>query len=669
MTPARRRIGGTTWLAAAVAVLLPALAWMQYDWVTQLAAADRDRRERTLRTAAAQFTAAVDTELSRLGGSLQLDGAMVEREDWDAYALRYAAATASLSPSLVRGVWYVETEQGRAADDGGNRGRNRTRGRDRDRDNTGGEPRLVLRQWMPEQRTFDQVPWPANLATVREQLRRQAGDDDHGPGGPRELMAATAGLGDERTIVMPIVRIRLPRDNERSRDRVFTDVRMRGYTVVGLNLDELVGTRLPALVAEHFPESAEYRVAVVTREGGRTVFESEPGAAAATAAAADLTTTFFQPRVGPMMVFARAAAGGRAVETRVETLSPPPPATPAEGERNAEAVVNVIEMRDRNGDRTMRTRTLPHLHGHWTLRVQHRAGSLEAAVASSRRRNLALSGGVLALLGVVVALIAVSARRSHALARQQMEFVAAVSHELRTPVAVIHSAAGNLADGVVGDPSRVKRYGATIQTEARRLGETVERVLQLAGLGSGRPLPIAPLSAAEVVRDAVQHTALDAERAGVEVLVEIAPELPPLLGDGPSLRSAVQNLISNAVKYAGDDRWVRVRVTRAGAAAGREVHIAVEDHGSGLDADERRHVFEPFFRGRHAVANQIQGSGLGLSLVRRIVDAHGGRVDLASEPGHGSTFTICLPAAPASRGAAAAALDPAGAAAAPSSAS
>ena len=82
------------WLAAAVAVLLPALAWMQYDWVTQLAAADRDRRERTLRTAAAQFTSAVDAELSRLGGSLQLDGAMVEREDWDAYALRYAAATA-----------------------------------------------------------------------------------------------------------------------------------------------------------------------------------------------------------------------------------------------------------------------------------------------------------------------------------------------------------------------------------------------------------------------------------------------------------------------------------------------------------------------------------------------------------------------------------------------
>ena len=93
---------------------------------------------------------------------------------------------------------------------------------------------------------------------------------------------------------------------------------------------------------------------------------------------------------------------------------------------------------------------------------------------------------MLLLLTLAIGLIVVSARRAQELARQQMEFVAAVSHELRTPVSVIGAAAGNLADGVVGDPARVRKYGETIQGEARRLAETVERVLQLAGIAAGR---------------------------------------------------------------------------------------------------------------------------------------------------------------------------------------
>lgn len=621
-----RQFGGSLWLAAAVAVLLPALAWLQYDWVNQLASADRERRGRTLRIAAAQFTSAVDSELSHIAGGLQLDGAMVEREDWDAYALRYEGATANGAASLIRGVWYVEVVDATPADADG----------------------LVLRQWMPGRRAFDAVAWPDTLAGVHAQLLRHLAARAGDRAGSRDQMGAN--LGDERTIVTPIVRVAMPRAPGESIERVLAAAHMRGFTVVGLALEELTARRLPALVAEHFPESADYRVAIVSREGGRVVFESEPGAAAATAVAPDLSAAFLQPRVGPMMIFARAAADGRAVETRIDTILPPPPPPRPDGDDlDTAATTNVVEVRGRGGERTVRSRT-QHGRGHWLLRVQHRSGSLEAAVTASRRRNLSLSGGVLALLGVAVALIAVSARRAHALARQQLEFVAAVSHELRTPVAVIHSAAGNLADGVVGDPTRVKRYGATIQTEARRLGETVERVLQLAGLGSGRPLPVAPVSAGAVVHDAVQQSAPDALRAGVEVQVDVAADLPALIGDASSLRSAVQNLVGNAVKYAGADRWVQVRVTSLGTGDGAEVRIAVEDHGPGLDAEERRKVFEPFYRGREAVANQIQGSGLGLSLVRRIVDAHGGRVELESEPGRGSTFTICLPAAPATAG-------------------
>ena len=297
-------------------------------------------------------------------------------------------------------------------------------------------------------------------------------------------------------------------------------------------------------------------------------------------------------------------------------------------------VVNVIEARkDDRGGVQVQGRGFPGGEGHWRLVAKHRAGSLEAAVAAARTRNFILSSGILALLATAIGLIVVSARRADRLARQQLEFVAAVSHELRTPVSVIGAAAGNLADGVVDEPDRVRKYGATIQAEARRLGETVERVLQLAGIAAGRgtaagtPIPVTTL-----VQDAVAACRPEIEHAGATIEVAFAPDrargrairpaCSACVGDATALRSAIQNLISNAIKYGGESRWVRVAAT---ATAHRATQITVEDRGIGIPADDRKHIFEPFYRGREAVSQQIQGSGLGLHLVQRIVEAHGGR--------------------------------------------
>jgi two-component system phosphate regulon sensor histidine kinase PhoR len=133
----------------------------------------------------------------------------------------------------------------------------------------------------------------------------------------------------------------------------------------------------------------------------------------------------------------------------------------------------------------------------------------------------------------------------------------------------------------------------------------------------------------------------------VEVQRDIAPNLPPVLGDAAALRSAVQNLIANAVKYGGRDRWVGVRAQLARERRRSEVRITVSDHGPGIPASELPHIFEPFYRGAEATERQIHGNGLGLSLVRRIVTAHGGKVTVATRPGAGSAFTIALPVASA----------------------
>jgi signal transduction histidine kinase len=341
------------------------------------------------------------------------------------------------------------------------------------------------------------------------------------------------------------------------------------------------------------------------------------------------------------------------------TPPPPPPPPPAlapgtdpgertrvQGARQDNVVVSVIEREDRGGSRMItRTGPLTPFDGRWALVAQHRAGSLEAAVAAVRKRNLILSSGILLLLTTAVGLIIVSSRRAQELARQQMEFVAAVSHELRTPVSVIGAAAGNLADGVVGDPQRVHKYGETIQGEARRLAETVERVLQLAGIAAGSSAAAqTPISPSDLVHQSLNACRVEIESAGFAVEVAVAENLPVVVGDVTALRSALQNLISNAVKYGGPARWLRVSAKLdPGAGARPHVIFTVEDRGIGIDAGDRKHIFEPFYRGRDAVAQQIQGSGLGLNLVKRIVEAHAGKVSVTSEPGKGSTFTLALP--------------------------
>jgi signal transduction histidine kinase len=283
----------------------------------------------------------------------------------------------------------------------------------------------------------------------------------------------------------------------------------------------------------------------------------------------------------------------------------------------------------------------------WYVNVQHPAGSLEAAVGQAHTRNLLVSFGVLLLLATSMALVLISSARARRLAAQQMEFVAGVSHELRTPLAVIRSAAENLADGIVNDDKGVRKYGALIAGEGRRLTAMVEQVMTFAGLQAGRPgFDVRPVDVGAVVDQALVAVAPFIHDQNAEVTREIPQALPPILADAPAVSRCLENLITNALKYGGDPVRIQISARRSLATRRQDVEITVQDNGPGIAARDLPHIFEPFYRGADAIARQIHGSGLGLSLVHRIMDELGGRVSVRSEPGQGSAFTLHLPIAP-----------------------
>lgn len=276
----------------------------------------------------------------------------------------------------------------------------------------------------------------------------------------------------------------------------------------------------------------------------------------------------------------------------------------------------------------------------WRLLVRPREGSLEAVVGQTRTRNLLLSGGIMLLLGIALTALVVTTRRAQDLARHQMEFVAGVSHELRTPLAVIGSAADNLADGVVRDDGQMRQYGALIRAEGRRLSAMVEQILGYAGIQSGRSRhEPEPMDVDRLVAAALAACEVEIRTAYLEVETHIEEDLPPVIADPASLTHCLRNLIANAATHGASGHWMRVRAVRRQA----EVEISVEDHGPGLPSGEVGRVFEPFYRGRRAVEEQVRGFGLGLALAQRIAAAHRGSLTVESTPGVGTSFRLRIP--------------------------
>ena len=601
------RVSKPVWswlLATGLLLLLLILAAFQYRWLEEVRRADRDKSRKVLHAAVTRFADDFDRELTR--AFLFFQAASPRSEDFEGFARRYERWRAvAPTPDLVRDVYLARR---------------------------GTEEAFDVARLDPEEGTFVAGQWPAemeDLASRLGNLRRHPRGE--GPGGFPFL------ADDVPALILPMFGGPPIDESERPRGSGANPERRggpppgtRGFVVVQLDLEIIRDVMLAQLYEQHLREGPGYDVRIWSLTDQRIIFEQGSTGGPIAPGEGDAGVGLF----------------GLLPPEKLGTLEPEA-GLRRRGEPEAEAPRR--PRRPRMGDAHFYHRIYRFISteesGRWRLEAIHPAGSLDASVARAHRRNLGISFGILLILGASLVLILGSTRRQQELARQQLDFVAGVTHELLTPLAAMRSAGQNLADGVVSKPDQVQRYGRLVDDEGRRLSNMVGQVLEFARMRSGHAAYTLERTAlAPLVHAALAEYAPVLEEKGVQVELDLEDDLPDVMADAAALRRAVQNLIANAVKYGEKEAWIGLRAVAGGPQAS-EIRLSVEDHGPGIASADLPRLFEPFYRGRNGASEAIPGSGLGLSLIKHIVDGHGGRVTVETRQGEGSTFTLHLPAA------------------------
>jgi two-component system, OmpR family, phosphate regulon sensor histidine kinase PhoR len=275
--------------------------------------------------------------------------------------------------------------------------------------------------------------------------------------------------------------------------------------------------------------------------------------------------------------------------------------------------------------------------------ISLRGSTVDETVRIRFRRNLflILLLDLLLLAGAVI--VYRNVRTQTELARAKSSFVSNVSHELRTPLALIRMFAETLAMGRLKSEEKKQEYYATIVRESERLTHLVNNILNFSRMEAGRKeyrKQQADLN--EIVHGVLETYAHHLQRQGFALTVEQSSEKLVTALDREAVAEALINLLDNAMKYSKDRKAITVRTQRVAG----ELVVAVQDQGIGIAPEHHRRIFETFYRVPSGLVHETKGSGLGLSLVKHIMDAHGGRVDVESIPGNGSTFRLVFPDQP-----------------------
>lgn len=565
---------------ALLALLCGILAFLQNRWITQFSLAETDRLHQQLQTELSHLSRDFNDEVTRASSSLLPPAPEIEALGRER---AYAAQYSSQKEShgqMFSRIALIVPENGS----------------------------LVFSNLDLNTGQFVRSDWPTAWVALQDQMLNRMSGRGPGPMVPQDSTL-----------------IDIPRfSNSGDRGRPGPPGREQEWVIAELNLAYVRSTMLPELLQRHLGGGGklDYRAEVVTvADPSIVIFQSAPGPEGRITGTPDASVNLFD-------------TGGPGPRSRSGDRGPGrPPWSPGPDTRAPGRFPVPPALRDND-------------RGRWRLLVRHERGSLEAVVDRARWQNVAISGGILLLILATVAALVRFSRRAQQLAETQMNFVAGVSHELRTPLTVIRTAAFNLRDELARKPEQVERYGKLIQDESAKLTNLVEQILRFASAGAGHVLRTRePLSIGTLIDESLRSSQAALLEPGLVVEKQLQPGLPLVLADELAMKHAFQNLVDNALKYGTEgNNWIGVFASAVKDQNGPAVEVRVADRGPGIPEDEQQRIFDPFFRGQRAIKDQIHGTGLGLNLVKKIVEAHGGTIQVKSEPMKGTEFIVRIPA-------------------------
>ena len=580
------------------------LAALQITWLQKVSKADEERMAAAIQSGAKQLAAEVSNELAVMQLLFQADSAGTGGAELARFQSQWSYWKQNAPyPELVDDVVILK------------------------RDIAGG---LSAQRFDPAAQSFTPIsPSASRIAALAKRLLSpgETGDDGLLPDPGRFL--------DIPALVIPIV---APPGEQPSGKEISAS----GYVCALLNREVLEQQVLPSMIRDSFEGTVDLRdftVQIIDTAANRLIYP--PSGATPAYQAMDQQPDVAMPILGAtrMMIIKKPSTEDQSTTMEASGL-------------DLLKTMTWMKLRSTSSSESREVTSISAqavtLTGSgWLLTVTHKAGSVNQAARSMMYRNLSLSLGILLVLAASVVLLYMSFRKAREAGNRQREFVASVSHELRTPLSVICAAGENLSDGLIRDEEKVKGYGELIRREGRRLRDMVEKVLVASRLQTTSRRPGAPgdepIDIAELVRWAVSLQEERCAKTGIRIDVRTEPDLPPVRGNNESLRSAVQNLIDNAVLHGGDGKLVRVSLDARDGRRGRILCMRVEDHGKGMSRGDMARLFRPFARGQSAIQEQVPGTGLGLTIAQRAAAAHGGAIRVQSAPGKGSVFELILP--------------------------